>query len=351
MNNKKYFQEQEPKLKLEAVLKSLLCSLAVGFSVSFVVALATWIASINGIWNALVLFVVAALISFPFFYLKKFNPTVMQNARRIDRLGLEERLITMVEFANDTSYITELQRKDAQNALAKVDKKSLRIEIPRAIIISLVICAVLGLGMSTVNVLAANGKIPGGNEILNNIVDPDPIEYVTVSYVIEEGGILEGDEDQIIVKGTDTTYVTAVADDGFVFQEWSDGFTEPTRIDRGVTEDVIYTAVFVEMEDEGGSGGDGDGEGEGEGDEPQDAPPESESNQQGNSGTPSNPNGGYNQGGGGASQPNNQIIDGETYYKEVLESYQDAAEDRIQNEDSEFTDDDIEFIKKYLGIV
>lgn len=348
MNNKKYFQHQAPKLKAEAVLKSLFCSLSVGFTALFVAALVTWFFPVNGLWISLGVLVGAIAIAFPIFYLKKFYPSAVQSARRLDSLGLEERLITMVEFENDDSAITELQRRDAQNALDRFNNALLKIKIPAAIIIALAVCTVLGTGMTTVNVLSELGVLPDGNEIIDNI-NPTPTEYVSVSYVIEEGGILEGDEDQIILKGTDATYVTAVADDGFMFKEWSDGFTEPTRLDREVTEDVTYTAVFVEMGDEGE--GEGDGDGEGEPDEPEDAPSESESNQQGDSSAPSQPEGGYNQGAGGAAQPNNQIIDGETYYRELLESYQDAADERIQSEDSEFSDEDIEIIKKYLGIV
>ena len=348
MDNKNYFQQQTPKLRTEAVLKSLFCSLSLGFVALFIAAFATWFAPFNGLWLSLGVFVGVTAIAFPLFYLKRFYPSVVQNARRLDSLGLEERLVTMVEFENDKSPITELQRKDAQNALSNFNNALLKISIPVAMIVALAVSAVFGTGMTTVNVLSDFGILPDGNEIIDNI-NSTPIEYVTISYVIEEGGVLEGDEDQIIVKGTDATYVTAVADDGYMFKEWSDGYAEPTRLDCKVTEDVIYTAVFVEMGDEGDGEGDGDGE---PGDEPQDAPSESESNQQGNSNTaPSKPDGTPSQGAGGAAQPNNQIIDGETYYREVLESYQDAADERIQSEDSGFSDQDIELIKKYLGIV
>ena len=350
MNNKRYFQQQEPKLKMEAWLKALLCGLSVGSGALFIAAFATWFAPFNGVWLSLGVFISATIIATLIFYQKRFFPSVMQNARRLDGLGLEERLVTMVEFEDNESYITELQRKDAREALAKLDNSLLKIKIPTRIIATCIACFVIGAGMVTVNLLSSFGILPDGNEMLEN-VNPTPVEYVTVSYVIEEGGILEGDEDQIIVKGTNATLVTAVADDGYMFKEWSDGFAEPTRHDLKVTEDVVYTAVFVEMGDEGDGDGDGDGDGE-QGDEPQDAPSESNQNQNnGDSNTPNDPNNNYQQGAGGAYQPNNQIIDGETYYREVLESYKDSADERIQNEDSGYSDEDIEIIKKYLGIV
>ena len=90
---------------------------------------------------------------------------------------------------------------------------------------------------------------------------------------------------------------------------------------------------------EGGSEGDSEGgkeDGEGEG-----------------NGTPSDgpPSNGLQ--GGGKSEPNNQIINGEIYYRDpsTLEQYQDAADERTSADDSGYSDDEIDLIKKYLGIV
>jgi hypothetical protein len=45
----------------------------------------------------------------------------------MDRLGLEERLVTMLEYQNDTSCMAELQRRDAKESLEKLEtlKKAL----------------------------------------------------------------------------------------------------------------------------------------------------------------------------------------------------------------------------------
>ena len=103
MDNKNYFQQQTPKLRTEAVLKSLFCALSLGFVALFVAAFATWFAPFNGLWLSLGVFVGVTAITFPLFYLKRFYPSVVRNARRLDSLGLEERLVTMVEFENDTN--------------------------------------------------------------------------------------------------------------------------------------------------------------------------------------------------------------------------------------------------------
>ena len=96
------------------------------------------------------------------------------------------------------------------------------------------------------------------DEIIGDITNDATTEYVSVSYVIDEGGVIEGDEEQVILKGSDASTVTAVADDGYVFKEWSDGYASPTRTDKAVGEDVTYEAIFTELDD-----GDGDGDGDG----------------------------------------------------------------------------------------
>jgi hypothetical protein len=193
--------------------------------------------------------------------------------------------------------------------------------------------------------------MPGGDEIAESIINDSTTKYVTILYVIEEGGIIDGgDEEQIIVLGTNGDTVTAVADDGYVFDKWSDGVKTPTRTEMNVTEDLIITAEFVPIEEEGdGQGGGGD-----EGDMPSDQPGDEQ--QEGEGEGDGQQNGGPPQNGlqgGGKSQPNNQIINGEIYYRDpsIIEQYQDAADERTSSDDSGYTDDEIDLINKYLGIV
>lgn len=342
------FQKQQPKLKREAILRSLLSGLAVGFAANFVAAVATWFAPFDGLWICLAVLVVVTAIATPIFYAKRFRPDNTKNARRIDRLGLDERLITMVELENDDSYMAKIQRQDAEAALAAVDNKQLKIKLTKAIVIALSICTVLGAGMTTVNLLSMLGILPTGKALLEGFVEEQSLVYVSISYVAKEGGVIEGDEAQVLVQGYDASSVTAVADDGYIFKRWSDGNTNPTRTDLAVNEDVTYTAEFVKVDDE-----EGNDPGEGQGDKPSDAPGDGSSGgEDGDSDDPQDPDKkDENSGGGGAYEPNNQVINGDTYYRDLLEEYQDALEELLQDPESGLSDEERELIKKYLGIV
>lgn len=346
-----YFENYQPKLKFEAIFRSALCGLAVGCAVNFLVGAIFWFTGVELLWLLVTLLVGASALAGVVFYFKRFKPTDVSSARRLDALGLEERMVTMVEFNREDSRIAQLQREDAKAALAGFDKSQLKLKISKAIIIALAICAFFGVGMTTVNALTEFDIIKGGDEIIDEFNEQFTV-YVTLTYEIEDGGIIEGgDEIQIIPLGSDGTTVTAVADEGYMFQEWSDGLENPTRTDYGVTEDAVYTAIFVEVEEEGDEEEGDEGNGDGKGDQAGDAP----SDEQGGEGENDAPSNGEPNpeaaGSGGKAEPNNQIIDGKTFYRELLEYYQDIANGHIEAGEHGLTDEEIEIIKRYLGIV
>ena len=345
----KHFTEYKSKLTLEAVLKSALCGAAVGFGLGLVLGLTFWFTGLEILWVLITATLTVAIASGVLFYFKRFRPTDLSNARRLDGLGLEERLVTMVELDGTDSCMANLQRADAKASLGRIDKKQLKIQISRGIVSIAMAFFILGAGMITVNALTELGIIRGGDELLEDLIADEFVEYVTVTYEVEDGGTIDGDDVQDIVKGTDTTLITAVADEGFMFKEWSDGYTNPTRFDQKVNESIVLTAIFIELEDEEGE----ESENGGNGDSDQMGENGGNSEQEGDGDQAPSGDGEFNpnaNAGGGQREPNNQIIDGKTFYKEVLEYYQELVNGQIEDNGG-LTDEEIDLIKKYLGIV
>ena len=254
-----HFNEYKSKLILEAILKSALCGLSVGFAAGFLLGVLFWFVGCEILWILIVATILIAMASGVLFYFFKFRPDEKFYARRLDGLGLEERLITMVEMDGQDSYMATIQREDARASLQTIATKQIKFEISNRIIALALSLFVICSGMVTVNGLTKIGYIRGFDEI----VEDEFTEYVTVSYEAEDGGTIDGDDVQDIVKGGDTTMVTAVADEGFLFKEWSDGYTNPSRLDQKVDDDITISAVFVAIEDEEGeedgqTGGDGE---------------------------------------------------------------------------------------------
>lgn len=324
MESKQLFRKYYSRLMWEGILKSFVCGLIVAFAANFVAALVTWFIPMNGLsevahtWASIGISLGAALlglaVSMPIFYFKVFRPTTKRIAERIDRLGLEERLITMYELEQDESYIALRQREDAKQHLASFSEKNLRFHVSRATIIAAAVLAVFGLSMTTVTGLSAMGVLAGGDDLLPGEIPLDEIAC-EVTYMVEGGGTIQGEADQVVMYGEDASTVVAVADDGYVFSGWDDGLQDPSRTDTVITENLVFIAKFEEVgEGEGQGQGQGEGEGdEGEegdqGDQPGDQPGNSEGNPQGEGNSA-----------GGKYEESNQIVDGNTYYRDLLDA-------------------------------
>lgn len=349
MEAKKTFEKYYDRLAHEGLIKAIISGLIIAFAALFVVALVLWFVDLP-LYAVILLSIGAGVlaggVAVPLLYAKKFRPTAKAIARRIDKLGLEERLITMTELENDESYIAMRQREDAKEKLRTVETKNISMKLSRAAIVLVAVFGALGISMTTVSSLAASGAIAKGGEVIEDL---RPDTYYAVSYLAEEGGYIEGEAEQLVLPGEDATTVVAVAEDGFIFAYWAEDESEdPARTDTNIQEDTVYTAVFMELGDgEGGAGEGGDGEGEqgedseqgegegDQGDQPQDAPSEGGEGQQQQQPQPQPSEqpgeGGEGDGAGGTYNENNQILDGDTYYRDVLQEYYERAMEYLAN--------------------
>lgn len=331
-------------LRRESFLRATLCGAAVGFGLGFLAAAVIWFTQAPGIWVPIAAALAGTAIASPLFWFRRFRPTASSDAQRIDSCGLEERAITMVEFAGDPSYLAQRQREDAAQKIAELDaSRSLRVKIPRAVAVVSGICVALGLCMTTLTGLSLAGILPDGKSWIDGVLpQPDPV-YVEVTYMVSEGGSIEGDEVQLILQGSDTTDVIAVPDEGYAFFGWDDGGKRPTRQEKNVQEDLVLTAIFAPVGDDGASGADGDqGDKVGDGDQPGDKP----GGEDGQSSVPSKTPGGA----GGQYQDCNQVIDGKTYYGSIYDEYYDAIQASLM-ENGELSSDLKSFIDNYFKII
>lgn len=76
---------------------------------------------------------------------------------------------------------------------------------------------------------------------------PPTQEFVNVTYIANEGGLINGYNYQNIPKYSNTATVTAVALEGYQFQSWSDGLTNAVRIDYSVDSDKTVFAIFIKI--------------------------------------------------------------------------------------------------------
>ncbi len=66
-----------------------------------------------------------------------------------------------------------------------------------------------------------------------------------LTYIAGDYGSIEGSVSQSVFYGNAGTEVTAVADNGYHFVQWSDGLTDATRTDINITSNIEVTAEFA----------------------------------------------------------------------------------------------------------
>ena len=166
--NSGLFKKYRSRVVKEGILKAVVCGLIVGFAVLIVTALAFWFAGVPwGLWLSIALFAAATGASVPAFYFLKFKPTAKAIAKRIDQLGLEERIITMMELEKDESFIAMKQREDALAAMKKADHMLIKVVVTTALVVAVSVTGAFGVGAGTVSALYTAGVIPSGMDLLH----------------------------------------------------------------------------------------------------------------------------------------------------------------------------------------
>ena len=329
----KLFKKYYGRLQREGILKALLCGLTVGFITLAVLGALFWFMGWKSYWIGFIVWGGVSAVAIVGFYKWKFQPTTKAIARRVDELGLEERIVTMIELENDTSYIAMRQREDALKALSTVQASFIKLVVSLPVIIGVSVSAFFGVGMATVSALGATGVLPSGLELIeNSMIDTTVYEYKVV-YVIQEGeGEIQGELEQTVRKGESGTPVVAVAKEDYVFIGWSDGSQNPYRLETNVLYNVTIKAVFLPLEEVL------DGE--------EDAKKDQEPNGQPNPDAPKEeipvpmPNASTKY------EEFNQVYDGNTFYGDVYED--DAAASREELSEGEYTDKQKEMAGGYL---
>ncbi len=369
MKNEQIFNKYNSRLVKEGILKSVLCGVTAGFAAVFVISVVSWFTAYNGLWLSVGLGLGISAIVSVICYFVKFRPTAKDIARRVDALGLEERTITMLELENDPSYIAMRQRDDAREHIASANSAAITFSVATWLIVTVVVTTVLSVAVFIASELAFYGIIPPLNEIIN----PPEEKYFEVTYEVDEGGEIYGETAQLVSPGDDAESVIARPLEGWVFVSWDDGNTNPYRQELAVNDDLIISAIFEQIDNEGDDpenpgGGNGDLDG-GDSDDAGDKPGDPGSGAQGgegdaNGGEPSPGDGqgdggeegdqpggdGKGDGAGGKYEENNQIIGNDTYYGDELKNTYDQLMDYLAS-GGELTPAEKEFIEKYIGSI
>ena len=170
------------KLHKESILKSLMIASMIGFSLMIVLSIIFYLLSYNGLVISLIFGLLTIIISTYIFKTYVFKVSIKTIANKLDDLGLEERVLTMVEFRDKESLISEKQRLTAQEKLANITPKHIGFKhfMRMSLILSLIFgLAVISVTLSTVAALNKEDNITNPEEEMT-------IEEALIARLIEE---------------------------------------------------------------------------------------------------------------------------------------------------------------------
>lgn len=389
--------EFKKKAKKQNIIKAGLCSVAISllFIIPFLIAF--WIMDYK--YKFIIcagIFIVGISVLFPVLYFKKFKYTEIQLAKKIDDLGLEERVLTMIELKDNDSFIAKKQKEDTLNVLKTVDANDLKGKYKKQSFLSIFSTAlaslVIALSLMFPNIketIIAHGEpkytIEVSAEGLGFVIDyskyenqslinavskkqeQDQIDKINNKEIVElkqfptafsnrisvnyryfedidATMVLDGANFEDIsyrIKSDETHILMALPYKGYVFVGWSDGCVSPFREIDDYSSDLIalfdeVSSVGENMPDKQEEHGDKDGSADSESDG---IGPEGDG-----TGKTNNDD---SWGDGAKGSPANQVINGETYYGDIFnQSYQEAVE-RIKN-DTNLTDAQKKAITDYF---
>src|SRR5690606_9812805 len=143
-------QKFHKKIVKEAIIKSLLAGFASGFGLTVILATIFYFIRYDGTILGIILGVVAGGGASWLFYRFAFYPDIKETARRLDKLGLDERMITMLEFEQEESYIVQRQREDTFTKIREIPEKSFKFMDLAKYIVIIALTAIASVSMSVV---------------------------------------------------------------------------------------------------------------------------------------------------------------------------------------------------------
>lgn len=316
MNAKEIFGKHYQRFFAQSVLKSIIGGAGAACAINAVLALLYWMFCFGNVWIGMAVGLLTGGIVGVLLYFFKYRLTEKKVAQLIDRYGLQERMITMLELRGNESTIAEKQRADAIARLADVSAKQIKIKLSTLFTVIVSVLLVVSVTFSVLGILAGANKIPYGKDLFAQGVDGT----FEVVYTVDEGGSIRGEAEQSVGFGQSTIAVRAVADDGWMFVRWDDGETSPERWETNVQSNMQIKAIFAKIEATTPDEDDKDSA---------DDLPTGEVIQEGGGGNSDELGGeevkGDGEGGGAKWQDRNQFIDGATYYRDYLEFYYQYA--------------------------
>ena len=163
---KQTFKKFLSKLVFEGLLKSFIASAVIAFGACVATAVLTWMLAPELWWTVFVVFGGVMVISVPLFFFLRYRPSMESVAARVDRLGFNERAITMLELENENTFFANIQRADAIAKIESIKPSGLRLSVSMPAVIAMASVFIASAAFTVVGALSNDGIVPSGKELI-----------------------------------------------------------------------------------------------------------------------------------------------------------------------------------------
>lgn len=147
MKEPRDLNQYHKKMIIESILKSIILGVISGLALGLVFSFIFYLVVFDGIIFTIIFTILGAGVASFLFFKLLYRPSIKNTASRMDAIGLEERVITMIELKDSDSFIAKRQREDTEEHLIAVTPKQLKFRNFMKPVISLVLAAILSIGL------------------------------------------------------------------------------------------------------------------------------------------------------------------------------------------------------------
>ncbi len=147
MKEPRDLNQYHKKMVIESILKSIILGIISGFGLGLLFSFIFYLVVFDGLIFTIIFTILGAVLGSFLFFKLLYRPTIKTTASRMDAIGLEERVITMIELKDSDSFIAKKQREDTEVHLTVLTPKQLKFKSFLKPILSLVLAVVLSIGL------------------------------------------------------------------------------------------------------------------------------------------------------------------------------------------------------------
>lgn len=145
--NKHTLTKYEKKLKIESIIFSIIFGLSIGFLSMLLCSVLLYFLKITSLLTLIIVFITTTITTIIIAYKTLYKPSLYHVAKRVDDLGLQERVVTMLELEGKDSAMIQLQRRDAKAKIEKVEAEDIKFKSfkqPLIFLLAIMLISIVG---------------------------------------------------------------------------------------------------------------------------------------------------------------------------------------------------------------